>query len=232
MNVTEFPEAPRLPDDVLARRAALPLKPAPITLAGRRVRLTPLDTTRDADALFAVSNGQPARLGDRELGAYDADALIWRYMPGGPFATADALGAYLQAQAEAPDTLALCVRDAPTGQTMGVATFMSNMPQHLKIELGNIWYSPLAQGVGANTEATYLMLRHAFALGYRRVEWKCNALNARSRKAALGMGFTFEGIQEAHYIVKDRNRDTAWFRILDHEWPAAEARLEARLAEG
>ena len=106
---------------------------------------------------------------------------------------------------------------------------MSNEPAHLKIELGNIWYSPLVQGTGANREATYLMLRHAFRLGYRRVEWKCDALNSRSRHTATRMGFTFEGIQDAHFIVKGRNRDTAWYRILDHEWPDVKARLEAMM---
>ena len=117
-----------------------------------------------------------------------------------------------------------------TGGQVGVVNFMNNLPEHLKVELGGIWYSPLAQRTGANAEATYLMLRHAFALGYRRVEWKCDALNARSRHAALRMGFTFEGIQDAHFIIKDRNRDTAWFRILDSEWPAVRAHLERLLS--
>jgi RimJ/RimL family protein N-acetyltransferase len=103
------------------------------------------------------------------------------------------------------------------------------VPEHLKVELGSIWYSPLAQRTGANTEATYLMLRHAFGLGYRRVEWKCDALNERSRRAALRMGFAFEGVQEYHYIVKGRNRDTAWFRILDREWPTVKILLERLL---
>jgi RimJ/RimL family protein N-acetyltransferase len=110
-----------------------------------------------------------------------------------------------------------------------MTTFMSNSPENLKIELGGIWYSPLVQGTHANTEATYLMLGHAFALGYRRVEWKCNDRNYRSRRAALRMGFQFEGIQEAHFIVKGRNRDTAWFRILDHEWVAVKMQLERML---
>lgn len=103
------------------------------------------------------------------------------------------------------------------------------MPEHLKIELGSIWYSPLVQRTAANTEATYLMLQHAFELGYRRVEWKCNAKNERSRRAALRMGFQFEGIQESHVIIKDRNRDTAWFRVLDREWPDVKERLEGML---
>ena len=114
---------------------------------------------------------------------------------------------------------------APTNQ-IGAASFMSNEPSHLKIELGSIWYSPLAQRTGANTEATYLMLRHAFELGYRRVEWKCDARNERSRRAAERLGFRFEGIQDAHYIVKGRNRDTAWFRILDDEWPQIRRRFD------
>ena len=221
-----------LDEDVLGRRARLPIKPAPVTLVGARVRLEPLDLARDVEGLHAVSNGRPASLGDLAVGAYDPDALIWRYMSGGPFARADDLAAWLRVQVEAPNVLCLVVRDVPTGRAIGVATFMSNAPEHLKVELGSIWYSPLAQRTGANLESTYLMLRHAFGLGYRRVEWKCDTLNERSRKAALRMGFTFEGIQENHYIVKGRNRDTAWFRILDHEWPAVKLHLERLLASG
>ena len=113
---------------------------------------------------------------------------------------------------------------------MGVVNLMSNDPLNLKIELGGIWYSPIVQRTGVNTEATWLMLDHAFRLGYRRVEWKCDSLNARSRHAALQMGFRFEGIQEQHRITKGRNRDTAWFRIVAEEWPAVDARLRARIA--
>ena len=218
-----------LTDDVLARRTALPVKFAPVTLAGRFVRLEPLDLDRDVDALYAVSNGQPTRLGDREVSAYDADALIWRYMPVGPFADVDAMRAAMRAQVDAPNGLCLCVFDQPTGRQVGVVNFLANMPEHLKVELGSIWYSPLVQRTKASLESTYLMLDHAFHLGYRRVEWKCDAFNERSRRSALRMGFQFEGIQEAHYIVKGRNRDTAWFRILDHEWPSVHARLEAML---
>lgn len=219
-----------LPADVLGRCARLPLKPDPVELTGRNVRLGPLDLERDVEPLFAVSNGQPARLGERAIGAYDADALIWRYMSGGPFASADGLGAWLRVTAEAANSLALCVYDVLTGAPVGVVNYLNNSPADLKVELGGIWYSPLAQGTAANTEATYLLLRHAFELGYRRVEWKCDTLNERSRRAAARMGFTFEGIQEYHYIVKGRNRDTAWFRILDRGWPGVRAHLERLLA--
>jgi RimJ/RimL family protein N-acetyltransferase len=218
-----------LPPDVLGRRVRLPLKPAPISLDGTHVRLAPLDLSRDAEALFAVSNGRPARLGDRSIGAYDAEALVWRYMSGGPFASVAALAEWLRGPLEGPNSLALCVYDAPTGQPVGVVNLLNNSPGDLKVELGSIWYSPLVQRTAANTEATYLLLRHAFGLGYRRIEWKCDALNERSRRAALRMGFQFEGIQEYHYIVKGFSRDTAWYRMLDREWPQVQAHLEELL---
>jgi RimJ/RimL family protein N-acetyltransferase len=116
-----------------------------------------------------------------------------------------------------------------TGRQVGVLNYMNNFPEHLKIELGSIWYSPLVQRTNANLEATYLTLKHAFELGYRRLEWKCNALNERSRRAALRMGFQFEGIQEAHMIIKGRNRDTAWYRLLDGEWAQVKPHLEGML---
>ena len=138
--------------------------------------------------------------------------------------------ASLASQAAAPDGTPLTVLDRPTGRPVGVVNLMSNDPANLKIELGGIWYSPIVQRTGANAEATWLMLRHAFGLGYRRVEWKCDSLNARSRRAALRMGFRFEGIQEQHRITKGRNRDTAWFRIVAEEWPTVDARLRALVA--
>lgn len=215
--------------DVLARRQRLPIKFAPVELAGSVIRLQPLDVGRDAEPLFVRSNGRPATLGKRTVGSYDADALVWRYLFSGPFAAVDEMAIYLRSQVEAANGLCLCVFDQATNSQIGVANFMNNAPEHLKVELGGIWYSPVAQRAGANTEATYLMLRHAFGLGYRRLEWKCDSLNARSRHAAERMGFTFEGIQEAHFIIKGRNRDTAWFRILDHEWPAVKEHLEGLL---
>jgi RimJ/RimL family protein N-acetyltransferase len=220
---------PALPEEVLARARTLPLKPAPVTLEGRCVRLVPLDLARDLDALHVVSNGDPITLGERSIGRYDPETIIWRYLAGGPFASAAGLAAFLRPQIEADNGLPLCVLDAATDRPVGVVNFMTNFPMHLKIELGNIWYSPIVQRTKANLESTYLMLAHAFTLGYRRVEWKCDALNERSRRSALRMGFQFEGIQEAHFIVKGRNRDTAWFRLLDHEWPGVKERLATML---
>ena len=229
--MADFRTGNPLPPDVVARRDQLPLKPAPVTLTGTQVQLRPLDLDRDLAALHAVSNGEAIRLGERSVDAYDPEMLVWRYMGAGPFATADDLGQALRTQVDAPNGLALCVIDRASGQPIGVVNYMTNFPEHLKIELGNIWYSPVVQRTKASLETTYLLLRHAFDLGYRRVEWKCDSLNERSRRSALRMGFQFEGIQEAHYIVKGRNRDTAWFRILDHEWPAVRERLERMINE-
>jgi len=148
---------------------------------------------------------------------------VWRYMSGGPFADWLALRNWLSPQVASGDGMPLTVR--LDGSPVGVACFIANYPEHLKIELGSIWYGPIAQGTGASAEATYLMLEHAFALGYRRVEWKCDAKNQRSRRAAVAYGFAFEGVQDAHYIIKGRNRDTAWFRMLDAEWPTFRDRL-------
>ncbi|NJN83525.1 MAG: GNAT family N-acetyltransferase [Caldilineaceae bacterium] len=225
-----LPLPPRLTDAQLQLRFSLPLKPAPVRLEGRFVHLAPLDVARDAAALLAVSNGEPARLRDRYVDRYDAEELIWRYMFGGPYENLDQFRRELERQRDAPNALCLCVFDAASGQQVGAASFMNNSPDNLKIELGSIWYSPLVQRTLANTEATYLMLRHAFELGYRRVEWKCHSDNHRSRRAALRMGFRFEGIQEMHMIVKERSRDTAWFRILANEWADAKLHLESQLA--
>jgi RimJ/RimL family protein N-acetyltransferase len=196
----------RLPPEVLARRAQLPKKPAAITLTGDVVELRPLDLDADVDELHAISSGP------------DCDARIWRYMSGGPFATANDLRGWLGQQDAAEDGRPFTVW--MRNQRVGVANLIANQPQHLKIELGSIWYGAAAQRTGASRQATALLLAHVFNLGYRRAEWKCDARNEASRRAALSYGFTFEGIQEAHYIIKDRNRDTAWFRMLDHEWRA------------
>jgi RimJ/RimL family protein N-acetyltransferase len=208
----------------------LPIKPAAATLEGAYVRLMPLELARDVGPLFAVSNGSAIDLENHKINAYNPDQEIWQYMSAGPFASVHELTAFLRPQVEAENGLCFCVFDCNTNRQIGVANYMNNSPVHLKIELGNIWYSPIAQRTNANLEATYLMLKHAFDLGYRRIEWKCDSLNERSRRAALRMGFKFEGIQECHFIIKGRNRDTAWFRILDREWEQVKLNLEELLS--
>lgn len=219
----------KLPADVLAKRHLLPEKPDPVVLEGKYVRLEPLVIARDAQALFEVSNGSPIDLGRRSVNAYDPDEWIWRYLFEGPFEHVTAFIDSLQIKLRDTKGLCLCIFDVETGRQIGLANFMNNSPNDLKIELGGIWYSPIVQRTKANTEATYLMLKHLFKLGYRRLEWKCHSHNERSRRAALRMGFKFEGIQENHMIVKNCPRDTAWFRILTSEWPTVETQLEALL---
>jgi len=213
-----------LSEQMLSRRGALPLKPAQVTLTGRYVQLAPLQE-RHIEPLFAVSNGSPATVGDRGIDPFDAERLIWRYMTAGPFTVLDDFRSYCRQCKDVPNGMSFCVIDLPSQHPVGMTNLMNNSPDDLKIELGGIWYSPLVQRSAANTEATYLMLKHVFDLGYRRAEWKSDALNERSRRAARRMGFTFEGIQQQHMIVKDRNRDTVWYRILNDEWPSVEARL-------
>lgn len=230
MGDLDIPEPPPLlPAEVLSQRQTLPLKPDPVTLQGQVARLEPLDVARDSEPLYRVSNGSPLALGERTVAAYDAERMVWRYMGVGPFDTLEAFRGYVQSQVDAPDTRAFCVFDAASDRQVGVITLMNNVPAHLKIELGGIWYSPIVQRTHTNLESTYLLLQHVFKLGYRRAEWKCHANNMRSRRAALRMGFQFEGIQEAHMIIKDRSRDTAWFRILADEWPGVRSRLEEML---
>ncbi|MFN8552258.1 MAG: GNAT family protein [Candidatus Obscuribacterales bacterium] len=226
----EMVKTQNLSQETLERRYRLPVRMDPVVLTHSAVRLTPLDVSRDCDVLYEVSNGSAISNALGAFAAYDADQLIWVYMNSGPFADRQGFVQYLKALESAPNGLAMSVFANKTGLPVGIATFMNNVPEHLKIELGSIWYSPLVQGKGYNLIATYLMLKHAFDLGYRRVEWKCNALNERSRKAALRMGFIFEGVQESHFIVKDQNRDTAWFRMLDREWPEKRLLLENLIA--
>jgi RimJ/RimL family protein N-acetyltransferase len=228
--LTQFPLGERLPEQVLARRSQLPQKPDAVTLTGRFVRLEPLDVERDAAPLFRVSSGEALTIGERHVDAYDAEQLIWRYLFYGPFAGVDEFKAYLRGLVEPVNLRAFTVFDVQTNHQVGVTTYVANLPEHLKVELGHIWYSPLVQRTNANLESAYLMLKHAFELGYRRLEWKCDSLNERSRRSALRLGFKFEGIQDAHYVIKGRNRDTAWFRMLADEWPEASQRLERMLS--
>ena len=119
----------------------------------------------------------------------------------------------LQRRIETPRALCFCVKEIDSDKPIGVCNLINNFPEHLKIELGGIWYGPQAQGTGANTEAVYLMLRHVFNLGYRLVEWKCDNLNQKSKHVAQKLGFKPESIQESLMIIKGYNRDTAWFRL-------------------
>jgi RimJ/RimL family protein N-acetyltransferase len=218
-----------LPSEVLEKARTLPVKPDSAILSGTKVKLVPTVVDTDAQALYEISNGTPVTIGRYQTDAYDPDERVWRYLFHGPFDSVDAFADDLNNWVQSENGLCFTVFDAESGRAVGVTNYMRNHPEHLRIELGGIWYTPAVQRTGVNTEAAYLMLKHAFDLGYRRVEWKCHADHIRSRNAALRLGFTFEGIQEAHMIWKGRSRDTAWFRMLSDEWPDVRAALEERL---
>lgn len=210
------PETPTAPlgaavDGAPARR------PAPVTLEGRTVRLMPFEAARHAATLYALSHGP------------EKEAL-WAYLTPAPFPDLDSFTAYYAAAATKADPLLFAIEEVADGRAIGHATFMRIEPAHRVVEVGNILFTPPLQHRPGGTEAMYLMARHAFeSLGYRRYEWKCNALNMPSRRAAERLGFRFEGIFRQHMIIKGHNRDTAWFSLLDHEWPRAKAAFEAWL---
>jgi RimJ/RimL family protein N-acetyltransferase len=188
--------------------------PERVALTGRYVTVAPLDAAAHGDALWEATRGAE---NDR----------LWRYLAYGPFADRAEFDAHLARMASTADPLAFAIVDRESGRAIGIATYLRIEPAQGSIEVGHILYSPALQRSRGATEAMYLMARHVFEdLGYRRYEWKCDALNARSRRAAARLGFTFEGVFRQHMIVKGRNRDTAWFSMLDGEWPARKAAFE------
>jgi RimJ/RimL family protein N-acetyltransferase len=193
-------------------------RPQRVVLEGRLVTLRPFDRPSQAEALYEATHGP-----ERED--------LWRYMGDGPFASRDAYEAAFEKKEKSVDPLFSAIIDNATSLPVGQASYLRIEPGQRCIEVGNIIFSPALQRSRGATEAMYLMARHAFEdLGYRRYEWKCNALNQPSRRAALRLGFAFEGIFRQHMIVKGRNRDTAWFSMLDSEWPVRQANFKRWLA--
>jgi RimJ/RimL family protein N-acetyltransferase len=189
-------------------------RPQRTRLEGRVVSIVPLDASAHADVLFDGTQGK------------ENDPL-WLYLFDGPFATRADFRSYIEQKASSEDPLFFAILDKASREAIGHAAYMRMKPEHRVIEVGSILYTPRLQRTIGATEAMYLMARHVFEdLGYRRYEWKCNALNAPSRRAALRLGFTFEGVFRQHMIVKGRNRDTAWFSMLDSEWPKRKIAFE------
>lgn len=199
-----------------------------MTLCGRSVTLEPLDADRHSAAIWNAVRGRDE---------------VWTWLADGPYVSESALYAALAEKQASQNAVFLAILPAPNGQgpdspyvpgphpAAGYASYMRIEPSHGVVEVGNILLSPILQRTTAATEAMYLMARHVFDdLGYRRYEWKCNAENQPSRRAALRLGFSFEGIFRQHMVIKDRNRDTAWFAMLDREWPARKRAFEEWLA--
>lgn len=190
-------------------------RPARTVLTGQSCTVEPLQPAHAAELIAAETD--------------PSDPRSWTYMAYGPFATVEAYAAWIEDFASDDDPLFFAIRDHAQEQVLGVASYLRIEPSLGSIEVGHIHYSPRLQRTRAATEAMVLMMQHAFELGYRRYEWKCDALNEASRRAAQRLGFRFEGVHRQHVVVRGRNRDTAWYSMLDTEWPTRRAAFESWL---
>jgi RimJ/RimL family protein N-acetyltransferase len=205
-----------MPDQPLPRNWG---RPEVAILEGKHVLISRLDPAADIDDLYAVSHGT------------EEFERLWTYLWYGPFPDKETMHRWLTSIRDSQDPLFYTVYGHALGKKVGMVSILNIVPDAGRAELGHIWYSPLAQKTMVNTEATYLLLRHLFDdLHYRRVEWKCDNANEVSKRAALRMGFQHEGVFRKHMIVKGRNRDTAWFAIIDDDWPAIRANFEKYLS--
>ncbi|WP_405054095.1 GNAT family N-acetyltransferase [Tabrizicola sp.] len=184
---------------------SVPRRPDQAVLQGRSVRLEPLEADAHASDLFDAFSGHDS---------------LWDYMPYGPFGSASAYHRWAREREAGEDPRFFVLRDGATGLCGGVASFLRIAPEAGSIEVGHICIAPRMQRGVAATEAMALMMDWAFSAGYRRYEWKCNALNIASRRAAQRLGFSYEGVFRNHMVIKGRNRDSAWFSVIDSEWPA------------
>ncbi len=202
-NVIEGWTAPPIPDQAV--------------MQGRYARLEPLNADRHTADLFAAN-------------AKDTDGAIWEYMPYGPFSSQVSYYKWVHKMAGQDDPCFYAIKNLETGRFSGVASYLRIKPTGGSIEVGHINYAPPLQRTRAATEAMYLMMKWAFEAGYRRYEWKCDALNLRSRRAGQRLGLSYEGIFRQATVVKGRNRDTAWLAAIDKDWPALKAAFESWLA--
>lgn len=194
-----------------------PPHPPRSAMLGRYCRVEPIDITRHAQELHDAN----------ALAADDAD---WTYLSCGPFAHIDAYQTWMRATCLGDDPLFHAIVDVASGKAVGVASYMRIDLKGGVIEVGHLKFSPLMQRTRIATEAMHLMMQRVFTLGYRRYEWKCDALNAPSRAAAQRYGFSHEGVFRQAVVYKGRNRDTAWYSIIDSEWPAIDAAFRQWLA--
>jgi RimJ/RimL family protein N-acetyltransferase len=191
--------------------------PPGVVLEGRWCRLEPLDADRHATSLHVANLA-------------DTAGVMWTYLSYGPFDSVEDYADWCRRMSAGTDPLFHAVVDSSTNEAIGVASYLRIEPALGVIEVGHIAYSPRLQRTTAATEAMYLMMRHVFEdLGYRRYEWKCDALNQPSRRAAERLGFTFEGIFRQASVYKGRNRDTAWYSVIDADWPRLRDGFEAWL---
>lgn len=186
-----------------------PPHPARQPMAGRFCRVEPLEPVTHAASLHRENSLDPA-------------GAMWTYLPYGPFQSPTMYRAWLAECARSDDPLFFAIVDSNTGDALGLAAYLHIVPESGSIEVGHLNFAPRLQRTPAATESMFLMMQTAFALGYRRYEWKCDALNAKSRSAAQRLGMSFEGVFRQATVYKGRSRDTAWYSALDKEWPALE----------
>ncbi len=194
-----------------------PPVPPRATLTGRFCRIEPLNVEVHAADLYAANS-------------LDSEGRMWTYLAYGPFADMDAYVTWMTRACQSTDPLFHAIIDSVTGKAVGVCSYLRIDPHNGVIEVGGLAFSPLLQRTPAATEAMFLMMQNAFALGYRRYEWKCDSLNVPSRVAAQRLGFSYEGLFRQAIIYKGRSRDTAWYAIIDQEWPALQAAYTQWLA--
>ena len=192
--------------------------PDAAVLPGSRVRLERLDPARHGDDLWQALHGA------------DADPHMWTYMGYGPFASHADFTQWLNSLGNSGDAVFYTVIANSSGQALGLLSYLNICPAHGSIEIGHVCFGNALQRSTLASETVYLLARYAFELGNRRLEWKCDNANLRSKRAAERFGFTYEGLFRQHLIRKGRNRDTAWFSLLDHEWPACCSAFERWLA--
>lgn len=188
------------------------------TVEGRFIRLEKLDVARHGDGLWAALQGS------------GSDPKLWDYLPYGPFTERGEFNAWLSRHAADTDPWFYAIVDQETGAVDGCLSLMSIVPAQGRIEIGHVTFGAAMQRTPKGTEAVYLLAKESFALGNRRLEWKCNGDNARSKRAADRFGFTYEGTFRQHMVVKGMNRNTAWYSIIDSEWPELHKAFEGWLA--
>ena len=203
------------PVGTLLKNWSPPVLPGPQIIVGRYVRLELLSAQKHAADLYETYRGHDG---------------VWDYMIAGPYSSSSQFYRWVSEVTAKQDVFFYAIIPIETGKSEGIASYLRVQPGAGSIEVGNIAYAPRLQRTKAATEAMFLMMRWAFEAGYRRYEWKCNALHEASRKAAQRLGFSFEGVFRQAMVVKGRNRDTAWFAMIDHEWPALKEAFDVWLS--
>ncbi|EGZ29506.1 hypothetical protein PHYSODRAFT_251969 [Phytophthora sojae] len=225
-------QKPLLYDELLEKSQRLSARPPPLgkdrALEGRRVCVRDFEVSSDVADLFAISCGQPRGGIFRDL-RFDADEMIWRYLPHGPFASLAEFKSFYSA--EQPHARHFVVADRESKQAIGMLMLGDHSPRNLRIELMGVWLAPAFQGTAALTEVVLLVLTYLFDSGYRRVEWRCDGHNVRARRAAHSLGFTFEGVMRKHRIIKNCNCDTVVFAAINSEWGVVEEHLQHKLRQ-